>query len=608
MRKKKQMEIYKCGMEAGAAPFEKKYEETAKQIRKTSGHIDELARNQRKNKKIVDAMIDGEQQNQQRIQDLNKIVETGEKALTRYKRKTENIELMMPSVSTTCGSCGHPIESHQLVCSFCGALSKSFPYELVDFDIEKKCMVEVEELAKIIKESNCNDDDWLYQELYDKFRKMKKIKNIAYKAMKDKGEENAPVYRKIYGLTQKFFSDYRKRRIEIAVVGTVKAGKSSLINALIGTHLASVDPTPETSILVKYRTTSEGNYLKINFYTEAQWNKLWSTAKNATVFRNEYDRLGAENIKYEYLNKPQKYITCSSEELPRIMMEWSKSDTPKHFFVKEIEVGYQSDTIPHDVFLVDTPGLSDPVRYRSDITRRYIKRSDWILACITGENLSCQPEFNFLSKVISNKGGDVSKIFVVATKKDMLTNAEGEKKEKEFLIRLGELYNNDSMAVSRFAFVAAEVHLMTTQVIQGINLEPEEKKKFKKALLEIDEDLEFSDVRRKADDILKYASVNDLFDRINKVVLLNRRNYIVNGIINDYIKCMKVINENASLYLDDSKAYLKKLTEDREYDQSQIEKIEQSNRDIEILQGKIRKIRRNLEIEISANSENIIVR
>lgn len=608
MRKKKQMEIYKCGMEAGAAPFEKKYEETAKQIRKTSGHIDELARNQRKNKKIVDAMIDGEQQNQQRIQDLNKIVETGEKTLTRYKRKTENIELMMPSVSTTCGSCGHPIESHQLVCSFCGALSKSFPYELVDFDIEKKCMAEVEELAKIIKESNCNDDDWLYQELDGKFRKMKKIKNIAYKAMKDKGEENAPVYRKIYGLTQKFFSDYRKRRIEIAVVGTVKAGKSSLINALIGTRLASVDPTPETSILVKYRTTSEGNYLKINFYTEAQWNKLWSTAKNATVFRNEYDRLGAENIKYEYLNKPQKYITCSSEELPRIMMEWSKSDAPKHFFVKEIEVGYQSDTIPHDVFLVDTPGLSDPVRYRSDITRRYIKRSDWILACITGENLSCQPEFNFLSKVISNKGGDVSKIFVVATKKDMLTNAEGEKKEKEFLIRLGELYNNDSMAVSRFAFVAAEVHLMTTQVIQGINLEPEEKKKFKKALLEIDEDLEFSDVSRKADDILKYASVNDLFDRINKVVLLNRRNYIVNGIINDYIKCMKVINENASLYLDDSKAYLKKLTEDREYDQSQIEKIEQSNRDIEILQDKIRKIRRNLEIEISANSENIIVR
>ena len=68
---------------------------------------------------------------------------------------------------------------------------------------------------------------------------------------------------KYMDLHRNFFPDYRKRRIEIAVVGTVKAGKSSLINALIGTRLASVDPTPETSILVKYRTTSEGNYLKI---------------------------------------------------------------------------------------------------------------------------------------------------------------------------------------------------------------------------------------------------------------------------------------------------------------------------------------------------------
>lgn len=608
MSKKRQTEIYKSGMKAGAAPFEKKYEKTAEQLRQTSRYMDELSRNQRKMNKIVNIIIDGEKQQQQQMQDMRKEKEKEKISFTKYKRKTQNIELMMPSVSTTCSNCGHLIESHQLVCSVCGALSTTFPYSLVDFDIEKKCMAEAEELAKIIKESNCNDDDWLYQELDDKFQKMKKIRNISYEAMKKQGEENSPVYKKIYGLSQKFFSDYRKKRIEIAVVGTVKAGKSSLINALIGTRLASVDPTPETSILVKYHTTSEGNYLKINFYTEVQWNKLWESAKDATVFRSEYDRLGAENIKYEYLNKQQKYITCSSEELPHIMMEWSKSDASKHFFVKEIEVGYQSDTIPHDVFLVDTPGLSDPVKYRSDITRRYIKKSDWILACITGENLSCQPEFNFLSKVIANKGGDVSKVFVVATKKDMLTNVEGEKKEKEFLTRLGELYRNDSMAISRFSFVAAEVHLMTSQVVQGIALEAEEKKKLKKALLEIDEDLEFSDISRKVDDILKYAGVNDLFERIDKVVLRNRRDYIVKGIVNDYIRCMNVINENASLYIDDSKTYLKTLTEEREYDQSQIEEIEQSNREIEALQDKIKEVRKKLEIEISKNTNSRIIK
>ncbi len=601
MRKKKQIEIYKQGMKAGAAPFEKKFDDTAKKIRETSGHMDEIARNQRKTKKIIDEVIDGAQHNDSEIRRLNDKVKDDQKKLTKYQRKTENLELMMPSISTTCSNCGRPIESHQLVCSNCGAISKSFPYTLADFDIKEECFGKVKDLAKLIKESNTNDDDWLYTELHDKFLKMKKIKNIAYKAMKDKGEENAPVYRKIYSLTQRFFSDYRKKRIEVAVVGTVKAGKSSLINSLIGTRLASVDPTPETSILVKYRTTSEGNYLRISFYTETQWNKLWETAKNATVFRSEYERLEADKIKYEYLNKQQKYITCSSEDLPNIMMEWSKSDAPKHFFVKEIEIGYQSNTIPHDVFLVDTPGLSDPVRYRSDITRNYIKNSDWILACITGENLSGQPEFNFLSKVISNKGGDVSKIFVVATKKDMLTNFEGEKKVSEFLIRLGELYNNRSMAISRFAFVAAECHLLTGKVAQGEELDDEEYEKLMGALLRLR--LQYSDINDKEDIILKYAGVRDLFERIDKVVLKNRREYIVDGINKDYVQCMKVINENASLYLDDSKSYLKKLTEDREIDQSQIDEIEQNNKDIEILQGKIREIRRNLEIEIGINTD-----
>lgn len=79
MRKKKQIQAFKQGMEAGTIPFVKKFEETAKQIRQTSGHMNELARNQRKANKIIDTMIDGEQQNQQQIRELTNGLTKGEK-------------------------------------------------------------------------------------------------------------------------------------------------------------------------------------------------------------------------------------------------------------------------------------------------------------------------------------------------------------------------------------------------------------------------------------------------------------------------------------------------------------------------------------------------
>lgn len=601
MDKKTQTEIYKQGMKDGAEPFEEKFQETGKAIREANEHMNEIANNQRKERNIVNTLIEGAQQNQQQMQKLNENVKKNKKKCSENRRKLRNMELIMPHITSVCKSCGKPMGENQLVCSCCGEISKSDQYVLKEFNIEERCREEVKELSKIIKASNNKEDDWLYPELDNKFCKMKKIQNIAYNVMQDKGKENAAKYKEIYECTQKFFAEYRKKKIEIAIVGTVKAGKSSLINALIGRKLASVDATPETSTLIKYRTTDKGNYLKISFYTEAEWKKLWNTTKEANVFREEYSRLNAEEIKYEYLNKRQKNIQCSSEELPDAVMEWSKSDEPKHFFVKEIEVGYQSESIPHDVFLVDTPGLSDPVTYRSGITKNYIKKSDWVLACITGENLSCQPEFGFLSKVIENKGGDVSKIFVVATKKDMLTNSEGEKKEKEFLNRLGELYGNESMAISRFAFIAAEVHLWTNLIMQGIELEKEEKKKFRKALLEIDEDLELSDINRKSDVILKYARVKDLFKRINDVVLVNRRKYILEMITDDYNQCMRIINEKASSRLDEDMEYLSGLSGDREDDKKQIEKHIECIHDIEVLEQKLKRIRSDLEIQIEAN-------
>lgn len=596
MRKKKSEKIYKEGMKAGAAPFEKANEKLAEKMNVSEEKLDNIARNQRKSAKVTNSIIDGVKEVSQELNTTIDDVNELKKEISSNQAQMNTLDNKLLNISSICPKCGMPLTANQLVCGGCGFVIDSFPYDLSDYDIKDKCKEGVSELAKTIKEVEPDKDEWHYPELEDRLLKMKKIKAISSVAMKEYDGDAAAVYRKINMLSNRFFKDYKKKRIEIAVVGTVKSGKSSLINALIGKSLASVDPTPETSNLVKYRTTSRGNYIKLSFYTDKQWTNLWKSVQDASVFRYEYDRLQADKYKYEFINHKDIRIECSNHDLIHKLEEWSRSDSPKHFFVKEIEVGYESNAFPHDVYLVDTPGLSDPVKYRSDITRRYIKQSDWILACIVGENLSQQPEFNFLSKVIANKGNDVSKVFVVATKKDMLTKTEGEKKQAEFLQRLSTIYSSSAMALSRFSFVAAECHLFTKNVLKGDDLNDDEYEKLLLALTRLR--LSYQDINSRNGEILNYAGIEALFNRIDTIVLRNRRDYLINSIVEDYNKCMDVINNNANSYISDKMDYLNTIISKTDDDQQIIDELEESNRELQVLQGKVKECKKQLEVQI----------
>ena len=84
---------------------------------------------------------------------------------------------------------------------------------------------------------------------------------------------------------------------QIAFVGTIKTGKSTLMNALLGKDYASEAVTPETAALTKFRSSVK-DYVKVTFYSKEEWDKLWkSISSNKDVFLLEYKELHADTCK-----------------------------------------------------------------------------------------------------------------------------------------------------------------------------------------------------------------------------------------------------------------------------------------------------------------------
>ena len=74
-------------------------------------------------------------------------------------------------------------------------------------------------------------------------------------------------------------------------------------------------------------------------------------------------------------------------------------------------------------------------------------------------------------------------------------------------------------------------------------------------------------------------------------------------ILEDYAKCMRVINDNASIHLKDVEQLLKDLTEHREYEQSQIEELTQDNSDLEDLIFKAQEVCNRLQREVKVSAD-----
>lgn len=259
-----------------------------------------------------------------------------------------------------------------------------------------------------------------------------------------------------------FLKECRHPEFQIAFVGTIKTGKSTLINALLGHNYSSTAVTPETAALAKFRS-SEKDYINVTFFSPEEWNKLWKSREGADSFMREYKSLGAAKEKKRWVGHDMIHCELANEAIEQELNKWSSSKSPQHFFVKEIEVGLSSlpKDFPKQVVFVDTPGLSDPVAYRSEISRQYIKQANAVFVCVEAQKMN-KEELKTISAVLSFSAHNKRKVFIIATHWDTMNDpVEDWAEQRAYLVKtLAEpgFYHSVEMADANILHSSAFIH------------------------------------------------------------------------------------------------------------------------------------------------------
>ena len=187
-----------------------------------------------------------------------------------------------------CGHCRFDNKDTRNFCEKCGAFLRTKDFDKKAYEIAEVKMMRVVENLLHVPHEPINWDAVIdaYSARVERFDALFKLPGMG-------AENNQAVVDKIAD----FLNLCRNPDFQIAFVGTIKTGKSTLINALLGKNYASMAVTPETAALTKFRS-SPRDYVKIIFYTQNEWDKLWASRTNeATTFMAEYNELNGDKHK-----------------------------------------------------------------------------------------------------------------------------------------------------------------------------------------------------------------------------------------------------------------------------------------------------------------------
>ena len=216
----------------------------------------------------------------------------------------------------------------------------------------------------------------------------------------------------------------KNRLLRVGIIGSIKAGKSTFLNALLfnGESILPEAPTPMTASLTRLRHTDDNQSVRFVYYSREDWQQIeveaakarrqvnsavqrekekhqdkvlrgevYEEFNEAKAYQTELSRLSHERQAccelcddaekhigdpYQILDKKEEiFVIEHIKDVAPLLKRYIGSNGKYTSVVRHVELNINCEML-QDLEIVDTPGLNDPVVSRSQETLKSLAQCD----------------------------------------------------------------------------------------------------------------------------------------------------------------------------------------------------------------------------------------
>lgn len=208
------------------------------------------------------------------------------------------------------------------------------------------------------------------------------------------------------------------QKFSVGITGVMNAGKSTMINALMGKEILGTSVIPETANLTLLQYAKEAS-ASVFYWNRHEWEEIVASSKHFEsmqefVAQTEY---AFQNDLSAYIQEISRRDQISITQLPQYTS--ATHSQKKCNLVKYVILKTELNYLQEGVEIVDTPGLDDPVIQREEITKQYIARCDMLLHLMNVSQSATQKDIEFIIDAVLYQ--NITKLLMVITRADTVS-------------------------------------------------------------------------------------------------------------------------------------------------------------------------------------------